>query len=370
MTGKGLREYGPEDFDRGDTRRRARVTRRLQLVAVIAIVTVVGLGAAWSIAQHDQAPAASSERPPAVTAPAIAGPISAVASPETGPGLSAGRATLTLSTPPAATSSFAIGCRWSVSGHVLGLAIGKEPVGSDYPFLRWKLIPGPKYQLEIVEPDQSSFVGGNGDYASQAASDGSSGSIAFTKLVLNSGDPSTAARRTGTFTWTCEQAPSLGAPAPPLPSPAVDAESVPVLWILRNGVPASRVLSGCPIELTTPKGSLASSCATANWWALPASVKTAFEPAPGDSLSFALDRWTVTSAQVVALPAAAEGPGGSGPSIDHPLVDLPTVLGNGAVAFSQLELGAGTWYVQFNIEASMDDGSSLTAEYSYPITIP
>jgi hypothetical protein len=302
MTGKGLREHGPEDFDREDTRRRARVTRRLQLGAIVLIVALVGLGAAWSIAQRDQAPAASNQRPPAVTAPAIGGPISAVASPETGPGLSDGRATLTLSMPAPATSSFAIGCHWSVRGHVLGLAIGKEPVGSDYPFLRWKLAPGPKYQIEIVEPDQSSFVGGNGDYASQAAADGSSGSITFTNLVLNSGDPSTAPRRSGTFTWTCEQAPSLGVPAPPLPSPAVDAESVPVLWILRNGVPASRALSGCPVELATPKGSLASSCATANWWALPASVKTAFEPAPGDSLSLALDGWTVTSAQVVALP--------------------------------------------------------------------
>lgn len=345
----------PEDLARKwGARRRTRIVRRLQLVAALAVVAVVALGAAWSIAPHGQ--------PPAVSAP-HAGPISVTPSFPTGPGLSTGRATLSLTQPESATSSFGVGCNWSPTGHVLGLAIGKQVVGSDYPFVRWSLALGPKYEIEFVEPDQTSFIGSAEDYRSQAAPDGRTGSITFTNLVLNSGDPSTAPRRSGKFSWTCEQATSLGNPAPTLPSPTVDEHGVPTLWILQNGTAARSALTGCPVELTTAAGGVAESCATANWWESLALLSSTLKVAPGDVLAVALDGWTVTSAQVVALPSSA----GGGPSEKSPLIDLHAVLGNGTVPF--LTLTTGSWWVHFTIEAAMDDGSSLNAEYSGWITV-
>ena len=351
----------PEDLGRRwGARRRTRIVRRLLLFAAVVVVAVVGLGTAWSIAPHGG--------PPVVSSALIAGPINVTSSLTTGPGLSSGWATLSLSQPQRATSSFDVGCGWSVHSNVVGLTIGKQVIGDDYPFLRWKLAVGPKYQIELVEPDQTSFIGSNDNYTSEAALDGSTGSITFTNLVLNSGDSSTGPRRSGTFTWACEQATSLGSSAPSLPAPTVDEQGVPTLWILQNGTPVRRALTGCPIDLTTPTRSLAASCATSNWWEPLASLNSAFEVASGDSLAFALDGWTVTSAEVVAMPAAAGRPGGSGPSFDAPLQDLHTVLGNGEVAFSPP--GPGSWYVHFTVEAAMDDGSTLDTEYSYPITVP
>jgi hypothetical protein len=49
-------------------------------------------------------------------------------------------------------------------------------------------------------------------------------------------------------------------------------------------------------------------------------------------------------------------------------MDLKPILGNGAVAFSPP--GPGSWYVHFTVEAARDDGSTLQAEYAYPITAP
>ncbi|MFI5260028.1 MAG: hypothetical protein ACHQ01_10540 [Candidatus Limnocylindrales bacterium] len=348
----------PEDLvRRWGERRRRHIVRRLQLVAALAVVAVVALGAAWSIAPHGPPPAVSA--PPAGP---IGGPISVTPSFSTGPGLSTGRATLSLSQPESTSSSFSIGCEWSVHGHVVGLAIGKQLVGGDYPFLRWSLALGPKYEIEFVEPDQTTFIGSAGSFASQGAADGHAGSITFTNLVLDSGDPSTAPRRSGSFSWTCEQAASLGSPAPSLPSPTVDEHGAPTLWILQNGVPGIRALTGCPIKLTTPAGSVAESCATSNWWEPLASLNSALAVSPGDSLAFALDGWTVTSAQVDTSRSTSQ-PG----SIDNPLQDLHAVLGNGAIAFSPP--GPGSWYVHFTIEAAMDNGSTLDAEYSYAIKV-
>jgi hypothetical protein len=299
--------------------------------------------------------------PPA--GPIIAGPVSAGPSFANGPGLSTGRATLSITLPEAVTSSFEVGCSWSATGHVVGLLIGKQEIGSDFPFLRWKVAPGPKYQIELVEPDQTSFIGGDGDYISQASSDGHSGSIAFTNLVLNSGDPSTAARRSGTFTWTCDPAASLGQPAPLLPSPTVDEHGVPTLWIIHNGKPERQALTGCPIDLRTPTYSSAASCATSDWWERLPALSSALDVTPGDSLAFALDGWTITLANVQA--AESTSPGGTS---SNPMLDLRPLLGNGAVAYSPP--GSGVWYVHFIVEASKDDGSSLHAEYAYAIRVP
>jgi hypothetical protein len=362
----------PEDLgQRLGARRRKRIVRRLQLVAAVVVVAAVGLGAAWSIAQHG--------KPLAVSSAPISGPVSVTPSPGTGspwvnglvsvtpwpaigPGLSSGRATLTLSRPKSPPSTFAVGCVWSVSGHVVGMTVGKQDIGGEYLFVRWSLTPGPKYQIELVQPDQTSFSGSAANFASQAAADGQSGSITFTNLVLNPGNAAlTAPRRSGSFTWTCDQAPSLGSPAPSLPSPTVDNQGVPILWILQNGKPARRALTGCPIDIVTPTRSFATSCTTTNWFE-PLQGST-LEVAPGDVLAFALDGWTVTSADVEA--AQSSSPAGS---FENPLMDLGAVLGNGAVAFSPP--GSGTWYVQFTIEAAKDDGSSLGAEYAYLITVP
>jgi hypothetical protein len=337
---------------RWSERRRTRIVRRLGLAATIAAVAVVGLAATWHPWQQNQP-----------TLVAFAGGINGQPQLPAGPGLSAGRATISLAQPQSATSSFVIGCGWSVHGHLVGLTIGKQAIGNEYLFVRWKLALGPQYQIELVNPDnQTSFIGSAGNYASQAAADGSSGSIVFTDLVLNSGDPSTAPRRSGTFTWTCEHPATLGRPAPSLPSPTVDEQGVPALWILQNGTPARRALTGCPITLDTPSRGFATSCATSNWWEPLQSLNSSLEVGPGDTLAFALDGWTVTSADVVAaLSSSAAG------SVDNPLVDLKPLLGNGAVAFSPP--GPGSWYVHFTIEAAMDDGSTLDAEYSYPITV-
>jgi hypothetical protein len=346
----------PEDLGRRlDARRRTRTVRRLQLLAGVVVVAAVGLGAAWSIAPHSN--------PLAVPSAFIAGPVSVTPSPATGPGLSSGRATLSLSQPQPATSSFAVGCVWSVSGHVVGMTVGKQDIGGEYLFVHWSPAPGPRYQIELVQPDQTSFIGSAANFASQANADGQSGSITFTNLVLNSGDPSTAPRRSGTFTWACDQATSLGRPAPLLPSPTVDEQGVPILWILQNGKPERRALTGCPIDLATPTGGLEDSCATSNWWEPLQSLDSALEVAPGDSLAFALDGWTVTSADVEA--AQSSSPPGT---FESPLMNLHPVLGNGAVAFSSP--GSGSWYVHLIIEAGMDDGSSLGAEYAYLVTVP
>jgi hypothetical protein len=331
------------------------MVRRVQLVVVLALVAVVASGAAWSIvALHGQ--------PLAVSSASIAGGVSVTPSPVTGPGMSSGQATLSLTQPESATSSFGVGCSWSPTGHVVGLAIGKQVIGNDYPFIRWSLTPGPKYEIELVEPDQTSFIGAAGNYASQAAADGHTGSITFTNLVLNSGDPSTAPRRSGTFSWTCEQAASLGNPAPSLPSLGVDEEGVPALWIIENGVPVRAAFTSCPVELTTPAGSFAERCATSNWWEPLALLKSALAVPPGASLAFAIDGWTITSAQVVAS-LSTSTPG----SVDNPLQDLHAVLGNGAVPFSTP--ATGSWYVHFTLEAATDAGSTLDAEYSDWITI-
>lgn len=338
---------------RWSERRRGRIVRRLGLVAAVASVAVVALALTWRPGQQD--------KPPLV---AMGGLINVPWQPPTGPGLSAGRATISLTQPQSATSSFVIGCGWSVHGHLVGLTIGKQAIGKDYLFVRWKLALGPQYQIELVNPDdQTSFIGTAGNYTSQAAVDGSSGSIVFTDLTLNSGDPSTAPRRSGTFTWTCEQPATLGRTAPSLPSPTVDEQGVPALWILQNGTPVRRALTGCPITLTTPDRSLAASCATSNWWEPLQSLNSTLEVASGDSLAFALDGWTVTSADVVAAHSSSY-PG----SFENPLWDLKPILGNGAVAFSPP--GPGNWAVHFTIEAARDDGSRLEAQYAYSITVP
>jgi len=338
---------------RWSERRRGRIVRRLGLVAAVASVAVVALALTWRPGQQDK---------PLLVA--MAGGINGQSQPATGPGLSAGRATISLTQPQSATSSFVIGCGWSVHGHLVGLTIGKQAIGNDYLFVRWKLALGPRYQIELVNPDdQTSFIGTAGNYTSQAAVDGSSGSIVFTDLTLNSGDPSTAPRRSGTFTWTCEQPATLGRTAPSLPSPTVDEKGVPALWILQNGTPVRRALTGCPITLTTPDRSLAASCATSNWWEPLQSLNSTLEVASGDSLAFALDGWTVTSADVVAAHSSSS-PG----SFEDPLIDLKPILGNGAVAFSPP--GPGNWAVHFTIEAARDDGSRLEAQYAYSITVP
>jgi hypothetical protein len=356
-----------------------RGNRARGLAALAALVIIGGIAGAgaWATlrsvsgssnslnapAPMSGTPSATPTGPPLAVSAQPAGPISVTPSPVTGPGMSPGRATLSLTQPESATSSFDVGCIWSVPGHVVGLAIGKQIIGGDYPFLRWSLAPGPKYEIEFVEPDQTSFIGSVADFSSQAVPDGSTGSITFTNLVLNSGDPATAPRRSGTFTWACEPTTSLGIPAPSLPSPTVDEQGVPTLWILQNGAPVRAALTGCPVELTTPAGSLAESCATSDWWEPLALLKSAVAVSPGASLAFAIDGWTITSAKVVAS-LSTSLPG----SVDNPLQDLHAVLGNGAVTFSAP--ATGSWYVHFTLEAATDDGSTLDAEYSDWITVP
>lgn len=344
---------------------------RLALVAavvVVAVVAVVGVGAVWSTTSNDSLIGGpiggvhSAATSPVVAGP-VNGPIGVRSTPLTGPGLSSGRATLTLSQPQSAPASFAIGCVWSVRGNVVGLMIGKQALGDDYPYIRWRLAPGPEYRIEIVEPDQTKFSGGDSNYTSQTAADGHTGSIAFTDLTLNSGDPSTAPRRSGTFTWACDQTANLGSPAPSLPAPAMDEQGVPALWIIDTGKPVRRALTGCPIDLTTASGHFAASCATSNWWEALQSLDSTLDVAQGDSLAFALDGWTVTSADVEAVSASS----GSPPGVDDPMVVLDPVIASGAVAFSPP--APGSWYVQFTIEAARDDGSWLAAEYAYTITV-
>jgi len=352
----------PEDLGRRWSERRRRgVVRQLELIAAAAVVVAAGLGAIWSFGHPLVTPTAE-------MSPPSAGGISVPETFATGPGLSLGHATLSLSEPKSAPASFDIGCGWSPHGHVVGLTIGKQVIGGEYLFVRWKLALGPQYEIELVQPDQTTFIGLGGNYASQATADGRSGSIVFTNLTLNSGDPSTAPRRSGTFTWTCDAPATLGNPAPSLPSPIVDESGVPALWILHNGTPVRQAFASCPIELNASSGGFATSCATSNWWQSLTPADPVFEVGAADRVGFALDGWTVTSAQVLALPGAAGGPGGSGPTVDAPLVDLHPVLGNGVVTFSPP--GAGSWYVHFIVEAAMDDGSSLSAEYTYPITVP
>ena len=349
------------------------MVRRLQLVAAVVVVAAVGLGAAWSIAQHVK-PLAVSSAPisgpvnvtpsPATGSPWVNGLVGVTPSPAVGPGLSSGRATLTLSQPKSPPSTFTVGCVSSVSGHVVGMTVGKQDIGGEYLFVRWSLAPGPKYQIQLVQPDQTSFSGSAANFASQASADGHSGSITFTNLVLNSGDPSTAPRRSGTFTWACDQASSLGSPAPSLPSPTVDERGIPTLWILQNGKPERQAVTGCPVDMVTPTRELSVDCGLQSNWLEPLqSLDSALEVAPDDSLAFALDGWTVTSADVEA--AQSSSPAGT---FENPLMDLHPVLGNGAVAFSPP--GRGSWYVYFEISAVMDDGSSLGGEYAYLITVP
>lgn len=353
---------GPEDLHRRWLgRRRQGLARRLGLLAAAVAVVAVGLGATWSMWPWGKPLAVQ----PPIDGPSsvVAGPISVTQTPVAGPGLSAGQATLTLTAPKAAPSSFAVGCIWSVSGHVVGMTVGKQVIGGEYLFVHWKPYLGPQYQIELVQPDQTSFIGLGGNYTSQATADGRSGSLSFTDLILNSGDPSTAPRRSGTFTWTCEHAATLGRPAPTLLSPTADENDVPVLWILQNGAPTRRALTGCPISVTTPSVGFATSCATSDWWKPLESLNSTLEVEPGDSLAFALDGWTVTSAAVEA--ARTSLPAGS---FENPLVDLHPTLGSGAVSFSPP--GTGNWYVHFTIEAARDDGSTLQAEYGYPISVP
>jgi hypothetical protein len=329
------------------------------------VVIAVGLGAIWTFGHHENAFTANA---PIGPSPMIAGPVSVTETFPTGPGLSVGRATLYLSEPKSPTASFDVGCTWSAHGHVIALSIGKQVIGGEYLFVRWKLALGPQYEIELIQPDQTSFIGVGGNYASQAAADGRSGTITFTNLTLNTGDPSTAPRRSGVFTWTCDPPATLGNAAPPLPSPIVDEHGVPILWIIQNGTPVRRAFASCPIELNAPGGGFGTSCATSNWWNSLAPADPVFKVGAGDSLGLALDGWTVTSAQALALPAAAGGPAGSGPTMDAPLQDLHAVLGNGVVTFSLP--GSGSWYLHFIVEAATDDGSTLSAEYSYPITVP
>lgn len=364
---------GPPDAEKlganENERGRHPLLRRVQvLVAVVGVVAVgaAGLGAIWTFGHLGSAPTANES--PVGPSPMVAGPIFVKETFPTGRGLSVGRATLSLSEPKSPAASFDIGCGWSAHGHVVGLAIGKQVIGGDFVFVRWKIALGPQYEIELVEPDQTSFIGLGGNYASQAAADGHSGTIDFKNLTLNTGDPSSAPRRSGTFTWTCDQPAALGNPAPSLPSPLVDWQGVPVLWILQNGVPVGRELAVCPIELNTLGRGFGTSCATNNWWASLAPLDSGLKVSAADRLAFAIDGWTVTSADVLALPAAAGGPTGRGPSFDAPLQSLHPVLGNGAVAFSAP--GSGSWYVHFTVEAAMDDGSTLSAAYSYAITVP
>ena len=110
------------------------------------------------------------------------------------------------------------------------------------------------------------LIGLGGNYASEAATDGQTGTITFTNLTLNSGDASTAPRRSGVFTWTCDRPATFGNAAPPLPSPIVDEHGVPVLWIIQNGAPVRWAFASCPIELNAPGGGFGTSCVTNNWW--------------------------------------------------------------------------------------------------------
>ena len=220
-------------------------------------------------------------------------------------------------------------------------------------------------------------VGPPGSSVSQAAADGSSGTINFTDLALETGDPLsalTAPRHSGTFTWTCWQPFfGLGSPAPSLPSPTVDAQGVPTLWILRNGLPVRRALTGCPIDLLTAEFHLTTSCATSNWWEPLQSLDSEFVVGPGDRLAFALDGWTVTHADVTAANVAAAGnPGPAGPGDCSCSCganwSLYPVVGNGAVTFSTPEMC--DVYVKFTVKAARDDGSTLEAEYAYLIAVP
>jgi hypothetical protein len=335
-------------------RRRAGSVRRMQFVAIGVIAAVVALGATWSIIPHGSA-AADLTAPPA-------GPVRAAPRVfPTGPGLSTGRASLTLSEPHKIGSSFQIGCTWSLSGHVLGLAIGKQQIGNDMPYVRWQTIPGPRYQVELVEADQSTYVGSPESYKSQATADGHSGTITFTKLMLNSA--ASTPPRSGSFTWDCDNATALGVAGPSLPAPVVDDQGIPVLWILRNGQPERRAFTGCPTTLDSPAGSVASSCATSDWWQSPQLLDPALKTNFGDRLAFALGGWTVTRSEVWAVKSSS--PGGT---VANPEESLDPVLGNGAVAFSAP--GTGSWFVHFIVEASKDDGSSLRAECASLITVP
>ena len=339
-------------------RRRRQVVRRLALVAAVVAVAAVGLGASWSLGPWGRSPQAQ----PPLSSPSsmVAGPVTVTETPATGPGLSAGRATLTLDEPKSAPSSFAVGCIWSVSGHMVGMTVGKQDVGGESMFVRWKPMPGPDYRIELVAPDQSAFTGLGIGSAAHAAADGGSGTITFANLTLNSGDPSTAPTRSGTFAWTCEKPARLGSAAPSLPAPVVDEQGFPSLWILHNGNPVRRTLTGCPAEMTTLAGGVESSCATGDWWQPLESLNASLEVSPGDALAFALDGWTVTSAAIVAMPVASAGP-------NTPVVGLHATLGNGAVAFAAP--GAGDWFARFTIEAARDDGSTLDASYAYPISV-
>jgi hypothetical protein len=359
----------PADLERRSAeRRRHRLVRRVELLLAAIVVLVIGVGGIWVLGHRGDAFTASeaSIAPSPTIAGPISGPVSVVETFPTGPGLSLGRASLSLSDPKSPTASFAIGCTWSVSGHVMGLSIGKQVIGGEDVFVRWKLALGPQYEIELVEPDQTTFIGLGSNYVSQATPDGHNGAIAFTNLTLNSGDPSTAPRRSGIFTWTCDEPATPASSAPPLPSPIFDGNGVPVLWIIQNGTPVDRAFASCPIELNASSGGFGMSCVTNDWWNSPGPADPVFKVGSGDSLGIALAGWTVTSAQVLALPAAAGGPMGTGPTVDDPLQDLHPVLGNGVVTFSTPELGS--WYVHFVVEAAMDDGSTLSAEYTYPIT--
>lgn len=356
--------------DRWAKRRQRRSVRMVQFVTLAVVVAVVALGATWSIIPHGSTAADLTAPPagPAVVGPPHAGGVSVQPSFPAGPGLSTGRASLTLSEPQNVGVSFQIGCTWSATGHVVGLAIGKQQIGSDMPYVRWQTLPGLRYEIELVEADQSSYVGGPESYTSQAAVDGHSGTITFTNLMLNSGASTPApgfgrAPRSGSFTWDCDSATALGTAGPSLPAPVVDDQGIPVLWIIRNGQPERRAFTGCPITLDSPAGSVASSCATSDWWQTAQLLGPALTTNSGDRLAFALGGWTVTRSEVWAVKSSS--PGGT---VANPAESLDPVLGSGAVAFSAP--GTGSWFVHFIIEASEDDGSSLRAEYAFTITVP
>ena len=179
----------PEDLGRRlGGRRRKRMVRRLQLVAAVVVVAAVGLGAAWSIAQHVK-PLAVSSAPisgpvnvtpsPATGSPWVNGLVGVTPSPAVGPGLSSGRATRPWSAQVATLD---------VHGRLRlerfrpcrrdDLWASRTSAGSACPYVGASA-PGPMYQIQLVQPDQTSFSGSAANLASQASADRHSGSIAF-----------------------------------------------------------------------------------------------------------------------------------------------------------------------------------------------
>jgi hypothetical protein len=92
----------PADLERrSGERRRHRLVRRVELVVAAVVVIAVGLGAIWTFEHQGNTLTASeaSVAPSAMIAGPISGPVSVTETFLTGPGLSLGRASLSLSEP-------------------------------------------------------------------------------------------------------------------------------------------------------------------------------------------------------------------------------------------------------------------------------